>query len=90
MFNFKDVLENEECRWFLRWLDLRTKNRKLLFKNGQLESELLHLNHVINLYKKDEEFRTIKALKVKAKADKKLKLIAKKKYLKQKRNERNY
>jgi len=87
MFNFKDILENEECRWFLRWLDLRRKNKQLSFKNGQLESEVAHLNHVISIYKKDEEFRVIKALKAKEREQRKLKRIAKKKYLKQKQNE---
>ena len=46
---------NEEGRWFLRWLTLRRINKELEFENGQLKSELDHLNYLISVYKKQKQ-----------------------------------
>ena len=61
----------EESRWFLKWITLRVINKKLEFKNGQLHSEVNHLNHLLSVYRKDEDFRKIKLLKQKKKIENK-------------------
>ena len=61
----------EESRWFLKWITLRVNNKKLEFENGQLHSEINHLNHLLSVYKKDEDLRKTALLKQKKKVEKK-------------------
>ena len=80
MKNFRDILESEEKeRWFLRWLTLRYHNKKLVKENEKLKETLSNQEKILSVYKKDEEFRFIKQLKVSEKADRKRNVIQKRK-----------
>lgn len=86
MFNFSNILEEDE-RWFLRWLTLRRKTKTLELENGKLKSEVQHLEHLLTIYRKDEEFRVIKKLKQEKREEVKIKRAFRKKEIKKKKKD---
>lgn len=87
MFNFRNIIDDDQ-RWFLRWLTLRTRNKKLEFENGALKSEVDHLNHLLGVYRQDEEFRLTKILKDNKKINAKARKNLTKKEIKRKKKEK--
>lgn len=58
MFNSIGVFD-EDCRWFLKWLTLRARIKKIELENGQLKSEVQHLEFIIKK-QKDKELNQLK------------------------------